>query len=394
MADGLRTLVIPLTVYHLTGSGLALGITYALEYAPYAIFSTVGGSLADRIDRRTLMIACDGVRFAIMLLFAVALGAGMLALPLVYAGMTIVSIAGAIFVGGQSTSVPFLVGPGRVGAAVATLVAAEEAGYMVAPPIGGVLFALCGPLISLASIAAVYLASMAATAALPTLGPDIPGRLPTVRELAADTREGFAFIARHRTLALITWVGAFIGFFSMLGYAAIVPYLKLLFTATDAQVGVAFGMFSLAAVVGALLSGRFRAGVWTLLTVSLVIDTLSYIPIVFGTNVGVAVGGLALSCAMSAFELAVIMAWRLTVIPQAGLGRVIGAVNVIALGGTVPGAILGGWLCDHGGPRTAMLVAGLGYLVCLVAVAFATLRRLGVNASLSEEVIKPAGANP
>ncbi len=387
MADGLRTLVIPLVVYHLTGSGLALGITYALEYAPYAIFSTIGGSLADRVDRRTLMIGCDGVRFGVMLIFAFAFGAGMLALPLVYLGMTIVSVAGAIFVGGQSTSVPYLVGPGRVAAAVATLVAAEEAGYMVAPPIGGVLFALCGPLISLASIAGVYLVSMAATAALPSLGPEVPGRMPTAAELARDTREGFAFITGHRQLAALTWIGAFVGFFSMLGYAAIVPYLKTIFTVTDGQVGVSFGMFSLAAVVGSLVSGRFRTGIWALLAASLAVDTLSYIPIVFGTNVGVAVGGLALSCGMSAFELAAIMAWRLTVIPQARLGRVVGAVNVIALGGTVPGAILGGWLCDHAGPRAAMAVAGLGYLACLTVVAFALLRRSGDRARTSEKVL-------
>src|SRR5215471_6321716 len=72
LGDGLRTLAIPLLVYHLTGSALSLGITYALEYLPFALFGLIGGALADRVDRRRLMIGCDFVRFAVMSLFAVA----------------------------------------------------------------------------------------------------------------------------------------------------------------------------------------------------------------------------------------------------------------------------------------------------------------------------------
>ncbi|MGH7708559.1 MAG: MFS transporter, partial [Vulcanimicrobiaceae bacterium] len=59
VGDGLRTIAIPLLVYHLTDSASALGTTYALEFLPFAVFGLVGGSLADRLDRRRLMIGCD-----------------------------------------------------------------------------------------------------------------------------------------------------------------------------------------------------------------------------------------------------------------------------------------------------------------------------------------------
>src|ERR1700738_2904535 len=72
VGDGLRTIAIPLLVFQLTGSALNLGLTYALEFFPFGVFSLVGGSLADRLDRRRLMIVCDAVRFAIIASFALA----------------------------------------------------------------------------------------------------------------------------------------------------------------------------------------------------------------------------------------------------------------------------------------------------------------------------------
>src|SRR5690348_11284944 len=53
IGDGLRTLAVPLLVYKLTGSALSTGISYICEIAPFALFGLVGGSLADRLDRRT-----------------------------------------------------------------------------------------------------------------------------------------------------------------------------------------------------------------------------------------------------------------------------------------------------------------------------------------------------
>jgi MFS family permease len=61
----LRTPAIPLLVFHLTASAVSLGVTFALELLPFALFSLVGGSLADRLDRRRLMIVRDALRFAI-----------------------------------------------------------------------------------------------------------------------------------------------------------------------------------------------------------------------------------------------------------------------------------------------------------------------------------------
>ena len=111
--DGLRTIAIPLLVFQLTGSAVSLGLTFALEITPFAIFSLVGGSFADRLERRRLMLVCDGVRFAIMALFAAAFATHRLTLPLLYTGVVLLAICGAIFLGCQSPSIPYSAGKGR-----------------------------------------------------------------------------------------------------------------------------------------------------------------------------------------------------------------------------------------------------------------------------------------
>jgi len=121
LGDGFRTLAIPLLVFHLTGSALSTGLSYACELAPFALFSVIGGSLADRYDRRTLMIAADAVRFAVMGGFAVLFALHLLTIAILYGGLIVISIAAAIFLGGQTSSIPFLLGKDRGTEAAAAL---------------------------------------------------------------------------------------------------------------------------------------------------------------------------------------------------------------------------------------------------------------------------------
>ncbi|MDQ6767725.1 MAG: MFS transporter, partial [Candidatus Eremiobacteraeota bacterium] len=156
IGDGLRALAIPLLVFHLTGSALTLGITYALEYLPFALAGLVGGSLADRLDRRRLMIVCNLIRFAILVCLIVGFVRGFLPIGLIYTAIVIISVAAAIFMGGEASSIPFTVGKDKATQAVSTLIAAEQGANLIAPPIGGVLFTLGGALPALIVNALTY----------------------------------------------------------------------------------------------------------------------------------------------------------------------------------------------------------------------------------------------
>ena len=375
---GLGTIAIPLLVFRLTGSALSLGATYALEFLPFAFFGLVGGSLADRLDRRRLMIACDFVRFAIFGLFALLFWLGVLTLPVLYIGIALSAIAAAVFLGGQSTSIPYLVGKERTAKAVASLIAAEQTSNLASPPLGGVLFSLWGPLPALVLNSLTYLLSQVSLMFVPSMGPDEPGPLPSLRELASDIAEGFRFLLRDAAINIVAYISLVLNFFGMMAGAVFIPFAKLEFHATDAEVGLSYGIIALGSIAGSLVAGA-TARRWPFgpaLLIAYAIDGLIFVPVIFAHDLWTAVVFWAIASAGATFETTQIISWRMRIVPEDRIGRVFAAVRLIALIGIAPGTLIGGFLADHYGARLPLIVSTFGYLViALAAAAVPVLRR-------------------
>jgi MFS family permease len=371
VGDGLRLISIPLLVYHLTGSAFSLGTTYALELGPFAIFGLVGGSLADRLDRRGLMIACDVLRFAVMVSFAIGYARGFLSLGMLYGGIVLLSSAAAVFLGGQASSIPYVLGKARATRATAVLMAAEQMSLTILPPAGGALFALAGPLPALAANACTYLISQGSLAAIKTLGPEAPGGLPSYARIAADVRTGFRFVWSDDAMRSLSLCQLFLNFFGFMAGAVLIPFLKRDFGAGDAVVGYALGISALGSAAGSWLAGRVPAS-WPfgrVVLCALAGDAVLFVPVMFTHRLVVAIAFITLTNACVLFEIAQIVGWRMRIIPEELVGRVFGAVRFIVIIGTVPGALAGGYLADHYGVRTAIVVAGCAYLSMAAVVA-------------------------
>jgi MFS family permease len=377
LGDGLRTLVIPLLVFHLTGSAVSLGLTFAFELLPFAVFSLLGGSLADRLDRRRLMLGADAVRFVIMTGFTVALWRGVLTLPLLYAGVVLLSICAAIFLGAQASSIPFLLGKDRAKAAVATLVATEQGVNLIAPPLGGAIFGLVGAVPALAINAVTYLTSQLSIASVASFGPERPGGFPPLAVIARDVQAGFRFVMGDRTMRTLTYSSTAMNTVAVFGFVAMIPFLKHEFGASDQTVGIAFGCFSLGSVAGSMISGRTHWPFGRALVIVYVIDALCWLPIVWTHSLVVAVGSVTLCAACGAYEVTAIVGWRMRIIPEDMVGRVFGVIRLLVLVGMVPGSILGGVIADRWGARVVMGISGFAFLLL-------ALNLLGSRAVLSE----------
>jgi MFS family permease len=365
IGDGLRSLAIPLLVFHLTGSALSLGITYALEFLPFALAGLVGGSLADRLDRRQLMIVCTVVRFVIIVTLIAGALRGFLSLALIYSGIVVISVAAAIFMGGEASSIPYTVGKDKATQAVSTLIAAEQGANLIAPPIGGALYSIAGPVPALIVNAVTYLLSLGAIAAIPTLGPEAPGPLPTFAELRADITQGFRFLWADKVMRTITLMSLGLNLFGMMAMAIYIPFYKIALGASDAQVGLTLGISAVGSICGSLLAGVY-AGKWPFgkaISVAYAIDGLIFVPVVFLHSLWLVVLFWALASGSAAFSTTQIVSWRMRIIPQESISRVFGAVRLIVLIGVVPGTVLGGYLADHYYVRLPVIVSTFGYLV-------------------------------
>ncbi|TAM61313.1 MFS transporter [bacterium] len=371
VGDGLRTLAVPLLVYHLTHSALSTSVSYACELGPFALFGLVGGSLADRVDRRRLMIGCDLIRFAVMTAFALAFALGALTVPMLYAGLVVISICAAFFLGGQSSSIPYLLGKSQTTQATAALMAAESTSNMIAPMAGGALFGIFGPLPALAINAITYLGSQASLVLVPTLGPDDPHGLPDLHTIGRDVAAGFRFLWRDATMRAVSLTSFFLNVFGMGAYAILIPFLKRGFGASDTSVGLFLGLSACGAVAGALLAGKLDRH-WPFgraLTIAYVVDALFFIPVVLTHQLWLAATLWAIGNAGAQFEATQIVGWRLRVVPDELVGRVFGAVRLFVLCGIVPGVVFFGYVADRYGPRLALALCTLGYVVVALAAA-------------------------
>jgi MFS family permease len=368
LGDGLRTIAIPLLVFRLTGSAVSLGVTFALEITPFALFSLIGGSLADRLERRKLMLVCDAVRFAIMVLFALAFATHLLTLTLLYTGVVLLAVCGAIFLGCQSPSIPYLLGKDGAKSAVAALFATEQGVNMIAPPVGGALLNLMGPLPALALIALTYLTSQLSIASVKDFGPERPGRLPDFMEVVADVVIGWRFVMRDAALRTLTFAQLFINAFAVMGFVVIIPYLKREFGADDQLVGFAFGAMSIGTVIGSIVSGRTHWPFGKALTIAFICDSLCWSPTIWTHSLPVALTAMTAASACGIYAVSSLVAWRMRIIPEDLVGRVFGVIRLVAIIGMLPGSLAGGAIGDHYGTRTAMLISTIGYAALAIGL--------------------------
>jgi MFS family permease len=369
LGDGLRMLAIPLLVFRLTGSATALGWTRALEFAPYAFMGLIGGSLADRVDRRRLMIASDALRFTVMALFSILFATGHLSIAMVYGGVVVLAIGGSIFLSAQTPSVRYVLGADGVKSGMSSLVATEQVVGLVAPPLGGALMGTVGPLPALVTNTVTYLFSQAAIASVPTFGPDAPGRVPMPREIAADIVTGWRHLMNDAAIRTTAFYSLFFNVAGSLGFVALIPYFKRAFAANDAAVGLAFGCFAVGAAAGSFIAGRTHWPVGRALIVANLIDGVGWTPLAWAHSMPVAVAGIVVSGAAAGYFLTTIISWRMRILPEELVGRVFGVVRLIALVGVLPGSLAGGWLADHIGVRETMAISAIGFLVTGVLMA-------------------------
>src|SRR5690349_21136744 len=144
VGDWLYNLALVVLVYDRTHSAVWAGITTAARVLPVVVLGPVGGVLADRFDRRRIMIICDLARVALMLLLAAVAAAG---LPIVLAPViaAAATAAAAPYMPCVAAVTPRVVDDADLPGANAARSAVGGASIILGPALGGVLLFLGSP---------------------------------------------------------------------------------------------------------------------------------------------------------------------------------------------------------------------------------------------------------
>lgn len=144
VGSAVTTVVLPLVVYEATGSAAQTGVLFALRVVPYLLFGVLAGPLADRGDRRRLIIGGNLLQGLLVATIPVAHLFGALTVAQVY---VVGLLSATVFVFADAAvfgAVPALVGTDRLAAANGLLGSISSGAEIVGPTIGGFLAATIG----------------------------------------------------------------------------------------------------------------------------------------------------------------------------------------------------------------------------------------------------------
>ncbi len=359
-------------VLQLSGdSGVALGIVTGLQFLPVLLLGLWGGVLADRYDKRRLLLGLQAAMGAQALLLGLLDVTGVVRLEHVYALSLVLGLASALDVPVRQAFLVEVVGrddlPNAVGLNSATFNTARIAG----PALAGLVITAVGTGPVFLGNAVSYLAVLAGLAAMRTsdLTPSEP-----VERGPGQVREGLAYVRQRPRLLVPIVLVAVVGTFGLNFQVTLALVAKQVFGAGAGSFGLLTAALALGSLIGALGSARR--------TDPPRMRRLLLAALVFGLLQGAAglapgFGSMALLLVPTGVAVLTFTTTANTLVQLGSDARVRGRVMalyvLVFLGGTPVGAPLIGAVAEVFGPRSGMLVGG-GSVVVAAGVAALYLR--------------------
>lgn len=371
VGTALTTVVLPLLLFRLTGSALQTGLLTALNALPYLLFGLPAGALADRVDRKRLMIGCDLLNAALLASIPLANALGMLTLPHLYAVAFLSAATYVWFDAANFGALPALVGRARLIEANSLLWSTGTLITIAVPALAGLLATTLGPAPTLGLDALSYLLSalaLALTGRAFSAARATPATATSpraiLRRTAADIGEGLRFIWRHRLVRALTLLGTGNSFTggAVIGLLVVYGVRALGLGQEDARLGILYTAGALGALGASLALPRLtqRVPVGRITLFSLCLNPVLLLGLAVAPTFA---AGLVLFLLWEAtYSLTIIngIALRQLVTPEAFQSRVNATARMIAWGGAPFGAAVGGVLAEATSIRATYAIMALG----------------------------------
>ena len=360
-------------VLSLTGSGVAVGLTTALQFLPMLLIGAWGGLLADRIPKRRLLMTTQALMAIPALgLFAVT-ATGVVTPWMVYLSVLAFGSLNAIDNPTRQSFVIEMVGPDRVVNAVSLNSVIVQAARIVGPGIAGVLIATVGVVPCFGLNALTFVAMIFA---LWRMDPSRLQAPPVAEREPGAIRAGLHYVLRTPELmvplALMALVGT-LGF----NFQVVLPLLaKFSFESGAMTYAALVSAMAVGSIAGALVNGhRGRTGPRLIAGGALAFGLSALLAAAMPTLALEIVMLALLGAASVTFAATINSTLQLAVSPDMR-GRVMALYSVVFLGSTPIGAPLTGWLAESYDPRVALVLAGVSGLSAAWAahISFSRLR--------------------
>jgi MFS family permease len=353
-----------LLVLRLTGSGLALGLLTAAQFGPLLFLGPWAGLVADRSDKRKLLLIVQSISMLQSFALAVLVFMGDPPLASIFA----ISLVGGLTVAfdnpARRSFVVEMVPESDINNAVALNSALMTSSRIIGPALAGLLVSTVGFGWAFLVDGISYVAVLAALAMMRTA--ELRPAPVTVRA-KGQVRDGLRYVRSVPDLWVPLVMMAVIGVFAF-NFAVVFPlFVTQDLGGSDTAFTVLFSIVSIGSLAGALATARRR---------SIDVHIVAVTALAFGVPMLVLalVPNLVLACAVGIFigfgSIAFLTSSTAIVQTRADpmmRGRVLALQGMVFLGSTPIGGPILGWICEAYGARWGIVVGGLS---CLAAGAW------------------------
>lgn len=371
-------------VLRLTGSGVALGVEMALAFGPMLLFGAWGGVLADRVDKRRLLIAAQMVLAVLALVLWGLTATDVVTLWMVYVVSFLGGVVNAIDNPTRQAFYVEMVGREDLPNAV-SLNSAVFTGTRIVGP------ALAGVLITAFDVAPVFLINglsyLAVFTGLLAMREAELRRTPPVRRGRGQLRAGVLYVWSTPELRIPLLVMAAVFTFSF-NFTVLLPLMaERVFEGDAGTFGGLLSAMGLGSFAGALAAAnRVRQGIRGLGVWGVALGLASVLVGLAPTLTLEFVLLVPLGITAITFMITGNSTLQLTAVPEMR-GRVMALYSVVFLGSTPIGAPLAGWMAEWLGARWSLAFGGLVASVVGV-LALSRSRRVA-----EVPTVEPAGAD-
>ena len=367
----------PLIVFKLTGSAVALGGAAAIFTVPHLLFGLAIGAWTDRTDRRRLMIAVDVLAAAAVASVPIAAAMGLLSVWWIYAVTFATSTLSIFFETAQFGAVPSLVDRSDLVVANGRIQASFAAASVLGPVAAGVLLGFVSVETVLYVDAASFLVS-ATTLSLIRRSFNVAIARRRMTSIRHDIAEGLRYVLSHPVLRNISLMMAMINLVSTAVFAELVLFAKQELGAADNQIGFIFAAGGVGVFLCSLAAGPLRRR-WSFGNVALgalMLSGILTVALAYTRSLWLGIVFWGLSAGLGTLFNINTGSLRQAIVPNHMLGRVMSIAMVLAWSANPIGAIAGGIVIERTGD-VRLVYAAIGVAIFVIAFLFRIASPLG-----------------
>ncbi len=344
----------------------AMGVTMALQFGPPLVLVSLTGWVADRFDRRKILLTTQTALLGLAIAVGSLLLAGVMTLPMMLAFALGFGIVNAFDAPARQAFVSDMVSATETSNAVALNSASFNLARMIGPAVGGLLIVAIGSGWVFIVNAATFLAMIVALMLMRThlLAPRPKNRS------RGGLAEGFRYVWARSDLKVVFVTVFLIGAFGM-NFPIFASTMALEFGAGADGYGVLSSVLAIGSLIGALLAARRdRARVRVVILAAGGFGIAAFVSAAMPTYLSYAVT-LTFTGFMIVTLLTTANGYVQITTDPALRGRVLALYMAVIMGSTPVGAPIAGWVADTFGPRAAIMLGGTaGFIACAIGVTW------------------------